>query len=75
MKLYFSYINSYEACYNLLVCLTQSKASNLHSRIVHIIMDKSGIPNFGIDHQQGNNMVLYRKETHSHFYEGLIKYI
>ena len=54
MKLYFSYINSYEACYNLLVCLTQSKASNLHSRIVHIIMDKSGIPNFGIDHQQGN---------------------
>lgn len=74
MKLYYKYFNTFEACYNLLICLTQSQTSNLHNRIVSIITEKSGIPNYTINTSHNNTMVLNRTATRSHLYEGLIKY-
>ena len=73
MKLYYKYFNTFEACYNLLICLTQSQSSNLHSRIVSVITEKSGIPNYSVHSTYGNKMVLNQQGTRSHLYEGLIK--
>lgn len=73
MKLYYKYFDTYEASYHLLLCLTQSRTSNLHSRIVSVLTEKAGIQNYTIQSQNGNMMVLSQNEAHSHLYEGLIK--
>ena len=74
MDLYYKYYDTYEACYHLLLCLTQSQLSSVHSRIHTVITEKAGVPNYVIQNKSGmNQMVLKPVLTRSHLYEGLIK--
>ena len=73
MDLFYQYVGSVEASYLLLTAACLPRFSPVRSRLLAVLAEKAGVPNYQLQGDWGTVCTLTPDATHSHLYEGVLK--